>query len=318
MAFNHTLSAILRGSWLIDRQWALQHLPMVMLLLQGKPVNFSTPSPKENFNNVKSFTPGNGYQEMSYPVIVDPKTMQTYQSYIWISGVGYVPNPNIPQGSIAVFQVNGPITKYNGECGEPGSVRFSQWINEMNYRDHIGAMVFVTDTPGGESRAANSFVSAIKDAKKPTIAYVQGMAASLGIWLTSACDEVYLSDKMDQMGSIGSYCTLFDFKGMFEKEGIKVHEIYAPQSVDKNKDYRDAIEGDYSLIEADLKKHVDHFISFVKTERGDKAAANVKEWQSGKMFYADDAIKIGLADGIRSFDQVISKASWLAKRKQAA
>jgi ClpP class serine protease len=121
---------------------------------------------------------------------------------------------------------------------------------------------------------------------------------------------------MDQLGSVGSYCTLLDYSGYLEKEGIKMHQIYAPQSVDKNKDYKDAIAGDYSAIEADLKIHVDEFISFVKTARGDKAAANESTWGTGKMFYADEAVKLGLADGIKSFEQVISKAAWLAKRKK--
>ena len=121
---------------------------------------------------------------------------------------------------------------------------------------------------------------------------------------------------MDQLGSIGSYCTLFDFSGYLEKEGIKMHEIYAPQSTDKNKNYRDAIAGDDSAIKTDLKILVEGFISFVKTSRGDKATANQSAWDSGKMFYADEAIKLGLADGIKPFEQVISKAAWLGKRKK--
>ncbi len=120
---------------------------------------------------------------------------------------------------------------------------------------------------------------------------------------------------MDQLGSVGSYCTLFDFSGYLELNGIKMIEIYAPQSKDKNKDYRDALKGDTSLIEDDLKIHVDHFISFVKESRGPKAAASVKEWGTGKMFYAKEAVSLGLADGIISFDQVVAKAAWLAKRK---
>ena len=40
MAFNHTLSAILRGHWLIDKQWADAQLPMVIQLIEGKPFDF--------------------------------------------------------------------------------------------------------------------------------------------------------------------------------------------------------------------------------------------------------------------------------------
>jgi len=314
LAFNHTLSAILRGSWLIDKAWANSQLPLVVLMLNGNAVQ-ATGAPHKNSDHVKSNVPTNGYQEIGLPFCVDPATMQKHDAYKYVPWVGMVPNPNVPANSVAVIPVSGPITKYNGDCGEPGSMQLANYINEMNRRDNVGSIVFAIDTPGGEARAASAFVSAIKASKKPTLSLIHGMSASLGVWLTSATDEVYFSDKMDQLGSVGSYCTLFDFSGYLEQNGIKMIEIYAPQSKDKNKDYRDALEGDTSLIEADLKIHVDQFISFVKTSRGGKAASSVKDWGTGKMFYAEEAVSLGLADGIKSFDQVVAKAAWLAKRK---
>jgi protease-4 len=147
------------------------------------------------------------------------------------------------------------------------------------------------------------------------LGYVDGMAASLGMWLLAATDEIYLSSRMDEVGSVGSYVMIADFKSYFESQGLKIHEIYAPQSTDKNKDYRDAMKGDYTGIEKDLALHVNDFINFIKQRRGDKAAATEKEWSTGKMFYADDARKMGLIDGVKDLNQVISKASWLSKRK---
>jgi len=302
MSFNHTLSAILRGSWLIDKAWADAHLPLVVSMLNG---------------NTVSFVERTGNSRMEMPFVVDAQTMQRHEAFVfnWREEK-YVPNPNIPENSVGILPISGPITKYNGSCGEPGAIQRSSWLNNFKNRTNVSSVVLLFDTPGGESRAAHPTVSNLKSFGKPVLGYVDGMCASLGMWAAAAADEVYLSNEMDEMGSIGSYCTLLDFKGYFEKEGIKMHEIYAPQSTDKNKGYRDAIEGNYTAIENDLKIHVDAFISFVKQNRGDKAASNVKEWSSGKMFYAKDAVNVGLADGIRSFEQVVSKAAWLAKRKR--
>jgi protease-4 len=211
--------------------------------------------------------------------------------------------------------IGGPITKYNGECGEPGMIARARQMSWFNKSQNIESIVLLLDTPGGEARAANSIVGAIKSSSKPVLSYVDGMSASLGMWITSATQETYLSSKTDQVGSIGSYVMLADFRGALEKEGIKLHEIYAPQSVDKNKDYRDALNGDYSAIQQDLSIHVNEFISFIKSSRPSSARYE-KEWNTGKMFYADDAKKFGLADGIKSFAQVVSKAAWLGKRKK--
>lgn len=293
MSFNHTLSAVLRGRWMLERSWAESHLPIVLSLLNGNPVSFSDRT---------------GNEQAELPFAIDPATMRRYEIF---NGRGQ--NANIPAGSVGVLPISGPITKYNGECGVPGSIQRSSWLSDMQRRDNIVAVVQLLDTPGGESRAAQSFISTAKKMSKPLLSFVDGMAASLGVWNTSYSDEVYLGSAMDEMGSVGSYATLADFKGYMEAQGLKIHEVYAPQSTDKNKDYRDAMKGDYTAIEGDLKLHVSEFIKAVKQQRP-KAAAHEKEWSTGKMFYAEDAVKIGLADGIRSFEQVISKAAWNAKR----
>ncbi len=301
MSFNHTLSAVLRGRWLIDKAWAEAHLPLVLSMLKGNPV---------------SFIERTGSEESEKSFAVDPATMQKYDLYKFDEWSGkYLPNANIPEGCVAVLPITGPITKYNGVCGEPGAILQASRLTEIGKRNNISAIVLLVDTPGGEARAAHSFTTAMAGFKKPILSYVDDMAASLGMWIICGSDEVWLSSKVAQVGSVGSYVTLADWSGYFEKEGIKLHEIYAPQSTDKNKDYRDALNGDYALIEEDLKILVDEFIGFIKKER----PASVKhqsKWDSGKMFYPDDAKKFGLADGITSFEQVILKAAWLGKRKK--
>lgn len=298
MAFNHTISAILRGRWLLNKQWAESHLPMVLALLNGQPV---------------SFVERSGF-EGEMPFVVDPSTMAKIPWNIR-TDYGLRRNPNIPQNSVGVIPISGPITKYNGECGEAGAIQFASRIMEMEKSENVSSIILLVDTPGGEARAAHHFVSAIENSKKPILSYVDGMAASLGMWIISATQEVYLSNKMDEVGSVGSYLNLPDFSGMLEMNGIKLHTIYAPQSTDKNKDYKDALQGDYTAIQNDLKLHVDDFIQYVKKSRGGKPSASVKEWNSGKMFYADDAQKLGLIDGVKPFHQVVAKAAWLAKRK---
>jgi ClpP class serine protease len=303
MAFNHTLSALMRGRWFIDKQWANDHMYLVLMLLQGQPVNFASQSPDRT-----------GSEGVERPFAIDPTTMQRHETLVYADYRGWVPNPNIPEGSVGVLPISGPVTKYNGECGEPGAIAKNTWLNDMERRQNIGSVILLNDTPGGESRAAATLTNTIKNFSKPILTLVDGMNASLGMHYSSASKEVYLSSELDQLGSIGSYCTLFDFAGAFEKAGIKMIDIYAPQSTDKNGDYRQALNGDTSAIQADLKRSVDSFINSVKEGRP-KAAKYEQDWSSGKMFYAADAVNIGLADGIKSFEQVVSKASWLSKRK---
>ncbi|HVZ97977.1 MAG TPA: S49 family peptidase [Chitinophagaceae bacterium] len=293
MQFNHTLSAILRGRWFINKAWADAHLPLIVAMLNGSPV---------------SFVERTGNEGIEAPFALTPSTMQRTRI------------DQAKPGSVGILPISGPITKYNGECGEPGMIQRNSWLLQMQANPNIGSVVMLLDTPGGEASAAHTTTSTIKSFKKPILSYIDGMAASLGVWFTSATDEVYIGSELGEIGSVGSYCTLFDFTGYLEQKGIKMVEIYAPQSKDKNKDYRDALAGDVSAIEQDLKMHVDAFINSVATgagratKRGSIANQNKSAWSSGKMFYGKEAVKNGLADGIRPFDQVVSKAAWLAQR----
>lgn len=312
LSFNHTLSAVLRGRWLLHQQWANDHLPAVVMMLEGKEVNFSGKS--QNFSSHVTIS---GKEAIARPYVVDPISLKSHSAFIYdYQSDRIVANPNIPPNSVAVLNIAGPITKYDGECGEPGAISLANFIGEIGARDNVSAIVMVIDTPGGEARAASTLVNAIQSQQKPVLAYVNGMCASLGVWISSAASEVYLSDKMDEMGSVGSYCSFLDFAGYMEKNGIKQHQIYAPQSTDKNKDFKDALAGDYTGIENELKIHVDEFIGFVSKSRGEKASANQDAWSTGKMFLAKDSVKIGLADGVMPFNRVITRAAFLAKQKK--
>lgn len=293
------ISSILAGKWFIHRQWAESQLPIVLALLQGKQVSFV------------QRTGNNGIEQ---PFVIDPATMDRYRLFAYDANFNQIPNPNIPPNSVGVLPITGPLTYYNGDCGEPGMLQRTGWLNQFNRVNSIGSIVQLIDTPGGESIAAAGYLREMKRSGKPILTSIDNSCYSLGMWFETASKETYVSNELAGVGSIGSYCMLADFSGYFEKQGIKVHEVYAPQSVDKNKDYRDALAGDYTAIQEDLRVMVDAFINHVANSRGDVAKANQKAWATGKTFYAEEAKSIGLIDGVKTLEQVVSKAAWLAKR----
>lgn len=300
--FNHTLSAILRGEWMLDIRFAVSHLPIVAAMLDGKPVSFSDRT---------------GSEEGEAPFAIDPATMTRYELYKWDNYGNRVPNPNIPANSVGIMPLTGPITKYNGDCGEPGMIQREKMLNDMLRRDSIGSIIQLIDTPGGEVSAAHNYSQLLLSSKKPILSLVDDMCCSLGMWFTSPSMEVYATHDLCEIGSIGTYCTYADFTEYYAKMGIKLIEVYAPQSEDKNKAYRDLLAGlpeGRAAVQESLKRHTDKFISFVANNRGAKAQANIDQWSTGKVFNADEAIKLGLIDGIKSLEQVVMKAAWLAKR----
>ena len=294
------LSAILRGKFLIEREYALSQLPLVASLLGGNQVVFAG-NQKETVNPY--FTNVAEYDENGYKPLVA------------LSGSGSTIRASrrrsfdeAPEGSLALIPVTGPILKYGGECGEPGSTHITDWVKQANASHKIAGIIMRIDSPGGQVDGTASLADAIKNSAKPVIGFVDdGMMASAAMWIGSACHELYASQATDTIGSIGVYTTLYDFEEYLTKMGVKLHQIYAPQSTEKNADYKKALEGDYKAIESDLKFICEQFISTIKTNRSGKLNLSAGDPFKGAMYFADEAIKIGLIDGIKSFDQVVTE-----------
>jgi len=220
-----------------------------------------------------------------------------------------------PKGSVAVIPIVGPILKYGDICSA-GSIDYADWVKEAAESQNIAAIILKIDSPGGMVDGTQTLVDAIKAAasEKPVVAFVDdGMMASAAMWIGSSAQEIYASQKTDCAGSIGVYTSIIDFKGYWESEGLKIHDIYAPESTEKNLGYKNALEGDYKLIETELSFIAQQFISAVKTNRTGKITS--EEIFKGAMYPADQAITLGLIDGIKSFEQTVLRASELAYNK---
>lgn len=298
MSFK-TASAILRGAWLLDKGWTQAHLPLLVSVIKGN-------------GSFSSMFSGDEKRVED----VEPKKVLSH-SAASVYGVSYYTDVSkLPNGSIAMLDISGPITKYGDMCSY-GSVDHTATLNRLANSPNVSGIILNIDSPGGQVAGTTMLADAIKavGSRKPVVAVIDdGIAASAAMWVASAANEIYVTKKTDQVGSIGVYTTVADWYSYFESEGLKVRDVYAPQSTEKNGDYREAIAGNDQPLKDDLKMIADQFISTVETNRAGKLTSN--EWNTGKMFYGKDAKKIGLIDGIKSFDQVVKRMDQLIQQKQ--
>lgn len=293
MSFK-TASAILRGRWLLDKQWADAHMPLVMLMLQGKAVDFG----------------------IEKDISVEPRKVLSHKS-LSVYAVNYNSDLSmIPSGSVAMMDISGPMTKYGDLCAY-GSLDYAATLDRLKAAPNIKGVIIKSDTPGGEASGIATLDDSVKSlaSAKPVITVVNdGIVASAGVWGLSGSTEFYTSQKTDQVGSIGVYTTIADFYKYYEAQGLPVRDIYAPGSEEKNLDYREALKGNDEPMKADLKVLRDEFISVVSKNRAGKIQGT--DWQTGKMFYSKEAAKIGLTDGQKSFEQVVRRMDNLIKQKE--
>lgn len=299
MSFT-TASAILRGGWLLQKEWANAQMPLVVRLLKGESADFGFSEKKEE-------------KDESCSVLTERKAGSVY------TASPYSSLNDIPEGSIVKLTIAGPIMKYGDMCSY-GSVEYERIVNKLRVATNVAGVIIEMDSPGGQVAGTAMLADAIAKLaqQKPVIGWINdGIAASAGMWIISAAPEIYVSQKTDMVGSIGVYTTIADWYAYYAAEGLPVRDVYAPQSTDKNGEYRDALEGDDTQLKAELSTIAQEFISTISRNRSGKI--NGKDWTTGKMYYPDEAKRIGLIDGMKSLDEVITRMDALIRsRKQAS
>lgn len=279
------LHRILNGIWMIDSDYAANYLPLISAYIKGETPNFN-----------RSETPN---EELSLAVLNNNK--------FYISEYGRESSPeDAPDNSIAIITSTGVITKHDQGCGPSGMVTKANLMNRCFASDKIKGILFKTDSGGGESGAMRLMNETIAKRNKPVIGFVDDFACSAAYGNISACDMIIANNEMARIGSIGTYLTVADLSERYKQMGVNLIEIYATASVDKNKDYYEALKGNTEP----LKKMVDvvneSFLSQIEKDREGKLTADRKVWGTGKVYFANEALELGLIDAIDSFENVLN------------
>ncbi len=209
---------------------------------------------------------------------------------------------------IAIISITGMMTKYarinwDGETLEwivPGMDDIATLLEFVLQQNECDGAVLIMNTPGGTTQSLIRIEEVLKQRTKPVVAVVDGMCASAGMYVACLCDKIFALNKMCSVGSIGVMVQFIDDSQFLKKNGFKVIEIYPPESSDKNKAYRDALDGKTkTMIDEVLTPLAINFQTIVREHR--PINEDVEGVLSGKMFYADDARQAGLIDQVSTF-----------------
>lgn len=283
------LTSIANGAWCISHQSAYAYLPTVVKLLKGEST-FDTPE-RDPRQLVKLIVP---------PTVKYPKGQ-----VVEMPGTGSVDKAVKEKGTVVIIPIIDAITKYDMACGPVGMLTRAAQIREAAGNDKVKGIICLFDTPGGEAAATTIMEQAILQARenKPVYGIVQGMMCSAGIWIGSACTELYISSETDIVGSIGTMISLVSYAKYFEKEGIQLHDIYATSSTDKNREFHQALEGNYKPIQKNLLDPLNEV--FTTTVTKNRPNLNKATTLSGRTFIGSSAIKQGLVDGKTDLETLI-------------
>lgn len=210
---------------------------------------------------------------------------------------------------VFVSVLRGVVLKHDAMCGPRGMRTLAQRMLKADNNRQVVGHLLVTESGGGMAAAVPEMSDAIKSLTKPVVAWIDGMSASAAYYINSYCQHIMASRATDEVGCIG---VMIQFQGLPKyaklEDGTIAVRVYADGSEEKNLEFENALEGNFTLIkERMLNPHCEQFKADVRANR-----ANVTEEQlKGLTFKASDVVG-SLIDSIGTFEEAVAKVIELA------
>jgi protease-4 len=229
-----------------------------------------------------------------------------------------IPKANKPasKNKIAVIYANGDIISGEGSDEEIGSERISRAIRKARLDENIKAIVLRVNSGGGSALASDVIWREIVLSRKvkPVIASFGDVAASGGYYIACAADSIFVQPNTIT-GSIGVFGIIPNMQNLLNnKLGITFDGVKTGKYADIMSISRPLTPGERFIVQNDVNKVYDNFISRVADGRK-KTKNQVDQIGGGRVWVGTDAVKIGLADRLGSFEQAITSAAKKAKLK---
>ena len=219
--------------------------------------------------------------------------------------------PALPAG-LAVVRVCGVLVQrgswLDAACGLTSYESVSAAFEEAMSRPEVGGILLEIDSPGGEVAGLQALGERIRLARgvKPVWAVANEAAFSAAYWLASAAERVWLPATAG-VGSIGVLCVHVDQSAWESGQGLRVTEIHAGSRKVDGSPHRPLSEDARGTIQAEVDRLYGIFCEAVARHRGLTVEA-VRGTEAG-CFFGGDAVSAGLADGVMSWDEVVSALS---------
>lgn len=226
------------------------------------------------------------------------------------------------QGGVARIPVRGPLVKSVGFIeailGFSSTTSIQQMVEQAAADESVKNIVLEVDSPGGSVSGLAELADAIFAAKdeKPVIAQVDGMAASAGYLIASQATEIF-AGREDMVGSIGVRLMLYDFSKLFESEGVEAVPIDTGEFKSAGAMGTEITEAQRADFQRIVDIYFDGFIDAITRGRSMSESA-AREVGDGRMFVGQEAVDLGLVDGIQTLRDTLSNLATRQTNRRAA
>lgn len=222
-------------------------------------------------------------------------------------------DPQPDNNQIAVIFANGMIVDGNEAPGYVGGNTTAGQIRDARLDPKVKAIILRVNSPGGSVTASEQIraeLAAARQAGKPVVVSMGGMAASGGYWISTPANAIVASPST-LTGSIGIFGVVNTVENTLDSVGVHTDGVATSPLADLS--MTKALPPEFGqLMQVNIERGYKNFLSLVAKSRN-KTPEQVDEIAQGHVWIGSDAKANGLVDTLGDFDDAVKKAAELAK-----
>lgn len=201
------------------------------------------------------------------------------------------------------------------------TARVKEELEKASEDDAVKALILRINTPGGSVTSCDIISHEIKAFKKkrpiPVIAELMDTAASGGYYIASSADMI-VAHPTTVTGSIGVISYSVNASGLLEKIGIANQTVKSGDKKDIGTPLRAMTDEERGILQSVVDSMYERFLDvIIEGRRGAIARDELKKIADGRIFTAEQALKLKLIDSIGYLDDAVEAAKEKAGVKEA-
>lgn len=215
-----------------------------------------------------------------------------------------------PEPAVALIIARGDIMPGEQPPGVIGDDSLRELLRDAREDDDVRALVLRVDSGGGSMAASEAIareLDLLREAGKPVVVSMGGVAASGGYMISLPADEIW-AHPTTVTGSIGVIGMVPNFGRLMERFGVTVDGVGTHRySGEFRLDREFGLEAK-QIIETIIEGAYGRFVGEVAEAR-DMSLADVHQVAEGRVWLGDVALEVGLVDRIGTLDDALASAA---------
>ena len=212
--------------------------------------------------------------------------------------------------AVGLIYIEGTIgTGISGAVGGVDTEAVLDYVRQAESSRRVKAIVVYINSPGGSPLPADLMYRALRDATKPVVVAMGDVAASGGYYIAAGADKIY-AHPATITGSIAVYGRLINAAQLFEALGIEGIIVRSGASKAIGNVFERPTEEQLAIEQGIVDDLHDLFVRSVAEGRG-MDEQEVRALADGRPYTAQQALELGLVDGIGTLSDAIQEAARL-------